>query len=180
MKHMSPIKSNPLATRKAPLRKYVEENRKALAGRKTKPTLRVYTNGAGETFTLKRTYSGFNKRGQKEKSFEVIVEEKLNGHFATATIEVSSRTQVSNIEGREIYIQDVGIHNYHYNPKGKSGCGVFGMILDECMQLGKKEFGKKPYYITLQANNEKTAQYYHSFGFEFVSLKPIKMKLQVN
>jgi len=177
---MYPRKTTTRTTRKAGIRQYIEENRRVMAGKKIKPTLRVYTNEAGETFTVKRAYSGFNKRRKKEKSFDVAIEEKLNGHFANATIEISQRTQVSAIEGRELYIHSVGIRGHYYDPKAKSGRGVFGMVLDECKQLGKKEFGKKPYYITLIANTEKTARHYHTFGFEFVSLAPLKMRLQIN
>jgi len=173
-------KTTPLTTRKAGIKKHVEENRRAVAGRKVRPTLRVYENAAGETFTVKRTYSGCNLRGLKEKSFSVEINRKGTGPFARARLEIHQSPQISAIDGREIYIFDIITNRHHENPADKKGREVFGMVLDECKQLGKKEFGKKPYYITLIANNEKTALHYHNFGFEFASLIPLKMRLRVN
>ena len=180
---MIPKKRTPLTTKKASLRTHIEQNKAALAGRKTKPVLRVYQNEAGETFTVERTYYGQNTPGRGEKSFKINISKQGSGLFARSTIQITKQSIVSNVEGREIYIFDVAIPKFQADPNAKKGRGVFGMVVDECHELGKKEFGKKPYYITLKANNLKTAKHYYNFGFEFVNFtgtKPLTMRLKVN
>jgi len=177
---MIPKKRTPLTTKKASLRTHIETNRAALAGRKTKPVLRVYQNKAGETFTAQRTYTGRNTQGKNERNFSVSINKAGAGTFATAHLQLFPSPKVSAINGREIYIFDVATSRFHANPDAKKGRDVFGMVVDECKELGKKEFGNNPFNVTLLANNKTTAVHYHSFGFELLSSAPLEMFLRVN
>ena len=167
-----------LTVKKASLREHVEANTVREGG--ARPRVRVYTNEAGEKFTVTRKYSGRNRRGQNERGFDIIINKNGTGTFAKAEVEISPRKQISAIEGREIYIFDVAIPQYHSNPQAKKGRDIFSTVIDECVQLGQKEFGTKPYYITLIANNQKIAKHYSTFGFELLSRAPLKMRLKIN
>ncbi|MFA5763514.1 MAG: hypothetical protein WC915_01750 [archaeon] len=169
-----------LVLKKAPLRQHILEKAKINQGRKNRLVSRIYTNDAGEKFLVKRNYSGTNLRGQNEKSFLVSIQTPTLDEFAQAKIEISKKAQVSVIDGREIYIFDVATHNFHEDPQSKKGRNIFRMVIDECQQLGIKEFGNKPYYITLIANNDKTQKHYSKFGFERIPGPLKKMRLKIN
>jgi len=176
---MPQLKKHLLAV-KAPLKKYVEINRQAKNGRRIRSTMRVYTNPIGETFTVKRDYSSFNKMRHNETIYSVSINHDQTEKFASAIIEVHPKKYISHQDVPEIHIRDVGIHLFHKDPKQKKGRGVFGMVVDECKQIGQKEFHTKPYYITLKANVKETQKYYENYGFELIPGTINHMRLKIN
>jgi hypothetical protein len=174
---MSPGKK-PLVTKKASLREHILTN--LVPGRRRpKPRFRVYTNEAGERFTVERTYRGQNIKGRNERTYNVNINKQGTGSFATAILDIHKKPYLYH-QHPEIYIDDVAISGFHKAPHEKKGRGVFEMVIDECRQLGMKEFGKKTFVITLRANTKETTKYYFSKGFAIIPGSINQMWLKIN
>ncbi len=122
---------------------------------------RFYVNDSGERYKVERKILFDGKEKDDIKTYKVLIHPDKR-----TTIETTSIIRVRKDE-KMIELIDISIsgHVLKNRPPEERGRGMFQAILDECRQMGLKEFRNQKYQIVTIPINNEVMRYYLKFGF---------------